>query len=314
MAGDPYFSSVALLLHMDGVNGASVFTDSSSYAHAMEAVFGGTTSTAQKLFGTASYNVAAGSVVATPAAAELQLGASNFTIEFAVRINSGSPDGTLLLLPTTGSPTPCSIVYSNSYVVTVAGTDDSNTPVYSIPTLAGLSTNTWHRLALQRSGTTFTLFLDGVAQGTATSAATLATFTHDSSLNRGLSIGGRIGSSYLDGYIDEFRLTRLARYTGNYTPATEAFPDFFEAAPSTRPKWVQFGRAIRLPHVLGGRGKFQHEKQAMQAFIAEARTNKVFAKYIANASRGDSNIRVDVNHPSVSSRPVDGTTFTDTVQ
>ena len=84
--------------------------------------------------------------------------------------------------------------------------------------------------------------------------------------------------------------------------------------PSTRPKWVQFGRAIRLPHILGGRGKFQHEKQALQTFITEARTNKVFAKYIAGASHGDSNIRVDVNHPSVSIQPVDATTFTDTVQ
>lgn len=84
--------------------------------------------------------------------------------------------------------------------------------------------------------------------------------------------------------------------------------------PSTRPKWVQFGRAIRLPHVLGGNGKFQHEKEALQAFMIEAVTNKVFAKFIPGASHGNSNIRVDVNHPSVSNKPIDFTTFTDTVQ
>lgn len=175
-----------------------------------------------------------------------------------------------------------------------------------------LTTGGWHHIALVRNGNAFVLYVDGQGTDSATAITTLD------------PVGGTnyfyIGSlfndsnSSLGGYMDEFRISNSARYVTDFVPPTVEFSDCSALTPSTRPKWVQFGRAIRLPHVLGGRGKFQHEKVALDTFVNEARTNKVFAKYIANASHGNSNIRVDVNHPSVSAQPVDSTTFTDTVQ
>lgn len=84
--------------------------------------------------------------------------------------------------------------------------------------------------------------------------------------------------------------------------------------PEMASRWVQFGRALRLPHVLGGAGKFQNEQTALEAFRLEADTNQVFAKYIDGASHGDLNIRVDITSPEVSTQPSDSTTFTDTVR
>lgn len=226
MAGDPYFSNVKLLLHMDGTNGGTVFTDSSASPHTMEPLSGASTSTAQKLFGTASFNANASRIVVTPAAAELQLGASDFTVEIAAYLNSAGAgtDGVLLWLPTTGAPTPLYISYNTSHVLNVRGTDDAGTQIFSISTLAAMSDDVWHRICIQRSGSTFRLFLDGVSQGTASSAATLATFTHDPSVSRGLSIGGKFGVIYLDGFIDEFRYTvGTARYGTSYTPDAAAF-------------------------------------------------------------------------------------------
>ena len=39
-------------------------------------------------------------------------------------------------------------------------------------------------------------------------------------------IGGEADTRFLNGYIDELRITKgIARYTANFTPPTEAFPD-----------------------------------------------------------------------------------------
>lgn len=54
IAGDPYFSSVVLLLHCDGSNGGTTFTDHSSAARTLTASGNTNTSTAQYKFGTAS--------------------------------------------------------------------------------------------------------------------------------------------------------------------------------------------------------------------------------------------------------------------
>jgi hypothetical protein len=52
--GDPYFSNVALLLHMDGSNGSTTIQDSSSNARTTSSV-SGALSTSNKKFGTASF-------------------------------------------------------------------------------------------------------------------------------------------------------------------------------------------------------------------------------------------------------------------
>jgi len=53
-ATDPNFSDVALLLHMDGSDGGSTFTDNSSFNHTVTANGSSNTSTDQVKFGTAS--------------------------------------------------------------------------------------------------------------------------------------------------------------------------------------------------------------------------------------------------------------------
>ena len=80
---------------------------------------------------------------------------------------------------------------------------------------AAVPLNTWTDVALVRAGATFTLYVGGVVQGT-------ATITGSISASAGaLSIGGGFTTSFL-GFIDEVRLTLLALYTSNYTPATTA--------------------------------------------------------------------------------------------
>jgi len=80
------------------------------------------------------------------------------------------------------------------------------------------STGQWYHVAVVRSGTTVTFFLDGTSIGT-------ATYSYDVPSHTGY-IGGNTGRSTglsFTGYIDELRVSTSARYTSNFTPSTSAF-------------------------------------------------------------------------------------------
>ena len=79
--------------------------------------------------------------------------------------------------------------------------------------------NQWVHVALVRSGTTMTLYIDGTSVGSGTSSVALNGVGNDFFI-------GRIGdnaSGHIEGYISDFRITKgLARYTANFTPPTSA--------------------------------------------------------------------------------------------
>ena len=82
------------------------------------------------------------------------------------------------------------------------------------------STGTWYHIALVGTGGNATKFyVDGVQKGSTLSA----TFS-------GANVGGftcgsqaRDNMQYLNGYMDEFRISNTARYTSGFTPSTTAF-------------------------------------------------------------------------------------------
>jgi hypothetical protein len=84
-----------------------------------------------------------------------------------------------------------------------------------------LSLNTWYNIAIVRSGSTVTYYLNGVSDTTLnTSFSQAAT---------GVTIGARYTGTqeYVNGYINDLRVTKgYARYTSNFTPATSAFPTY----------------------------------------------------------------------------------------
>lgn len=97
--------------------------------------------------------------------------------------------------------------------------DDKN----GIYTTTGSSLNdgNWHHVALVRNGSgsnNLKLYIDGTLASTQ-SGSTAQTQSSD------VAIGYYInnGDQYLDGYIDEHRVSSSARYTADFTPSTEAF-------------------------------------------------------------------------------------------
>jgi hypothetical protein len=79
---------------------------------------------------------------------------------------------------------------------------------------------TWTHVAVVRVGTTVTLYVNGTSAGSYASASTNLIYS-------GIKyIGSLGGSSNMNGYIDDLRITKgYARYTANFTPPTAAFPN-----------------------------------------------------------------------------------------
>lgn len=79
-----------------------------------------------------------------------------------------------------------------------------------------INANTWYHLACTRdSSNNFRIFIDGNLEGTANSTIGVQ--------QSEMYLGTREGGSRMDGYIDEFRISSVARYTASFTPSTSAF-------------------------------------------------------------------------------------------
>jgi hypothetical protein len=101
------------------------------------------------------------------------------------------------------------------------GTTAANEQVITSSSTA-LVANQWQHIAMVRNGTNGALYIDGVSVGTISSLNTPAASTQP------IRIGNwkfSAGDFYLNGYIDDFRITKgIARYTQNFIPPSVALP------------------------------------------------------------------------------------------
>jgi hypothetical protein len=77
--------------------------------------------------------------------------------------------------------------------------------------------NAWYHVATVRSGSTVTHYVNGISIGS-------GTFTDSISATTTLQIGTG-GAGSFNGYIDDLRITRVARYTANFQPPTSQVQD-----------------------------------------------------------------------------------------
>jgi len=82
------------------------------------------------------------------------------------------------------------------------------------------TTGQWYHLAYVRNGSTFTLYVNGVAAGSYTSSSTLTNFSGSSEIGRNNVTTG-VQYQYAYGYISNARVVKgTAVYTANFTPPT----------------------------------------------------------------------------------------------
>jgi hypothetical protein len=215
IATDANSGSVTALLHMDGTDQTTGILDSSSNNLAMRCRGAAAISTTQSKFGGSSLALDGTSAYVTgPTGAATQF-SGDFTVELWAYINANKPTGQYNLFfdtrATVGSAGGFSLAQDSSGRV---GVFTNN--AFAI-TGTAIAITTWHHVALTRSGTTLTLWVNGSSQGTATNSANLS----DGRFAIGVSLADL--NNFANAYIDEVRVTKgLARYTGSFTPSTVA--------------------------------------------------------------------------------------------
>ena len=234
--GDPHFDKVSLLLHMDGADGSTTFTDNSMSPKQVTADGSAKISTAQSKFGGASAYFDGTSFIKAPASQSWSFGASDFTIEcyFYIAGDSattvgGTKIGYLVGCgPSSGSDTRSwhlAVDGSASSTGTglIFGRKDSS-GWESVAANITLTKAVWRHVAVAKSGSTVRIFLDGTLQAAANLVRNTVLGDYE------LKIGG-LGFSpgweqYFNGYIDDVRITNgVARYTTNFTPPAARLPD-----------------------------------------------------------------------------------------
>lgn len=176
-------------------------------------------STAVKKFGTASIAFdGTGDYLYQPSTVNYQFFTGDYTVEcwinptnfasqgvlFDFRTTNGASGGALQIYTTTGG------------VITVYG--GSSTATLLITAGAAITSGTWTHVALSRSGTSTKLFINGTQTGL---TATDATNYGLGALWVGTVAGA--GNNYFNGYLDDVRITKFARYTANFTAPISAF-------------------------------------------------------------------------------------------
>jgi hypothetical protein len=252
VSGDPNWDDVSLLLHMDGADASTTFTDSSTNGITVTAVGNAQIDTAQSKFGTASCLMdGTGDRLEIPSSSLFEFGTGDFTIEAFIRVPPGqyhpifgmgdnaTATGFLLYAANGGAGVPGPLIFFQN---------DGEVELSS-----GFSTvgdEEWTHVAITRSSSTLSVFVNGDRgqQG----------FIDDVFDTTNISIGGDyyLGAweaSSLNGHIDEVRVTKgVARYTEDFTPPTAPFPEEGESQSFTLTTPTPLGS----PQLLGSLSAF----------------------------------------------------------
>jgi YD repeat-containing protein len=240
VSSDPSFDSVSLLLHADGANNSVAVTDNSRAAKALTVAGGAKISTAQSKFGGSSiYFDGAGDYLSTPYSPDFDFGSGAFTVEAWVYIAapSAAAAGTrgaiiAAAFPNSGSPGAGTWAFGLSGDATTTGTGllfQTDVSGAEVPAhVASVPQQTWTHVAVSATGSNMYFAIGGVV-----SAAKPYTKAVNA-LSYPVKIGALEFNIYpreLNGYLDDVRITKgVARYTANFTPPAQAFPNVGAAA------------------------------------------------------------------------------------
>lgn len=212
---DPHWANVKVLNHFEGVNGGSRIYDETNAAVTVP-VLGTTLSGLKSKFGNTSflagtdrnYYLSYSNIGAT-------YGTADFTAEAWLypKETASTLCWTFGELRSTWAVLTKSTFYPTKFSVNIGNASSGSAP--NMVSASDVVYEAWTHVALTRTGTTFTLFINGVAEATYSNSVSL-----DSSR---FYVGWPSGT--FNGYVDEVRVTiGVNRYPTNFTPPTAAFP------------------------------------------------------------------------------------------
>lgn len=213
-------TNVPLLLHMEGANNSTTFTSTTFSPKTVTAIGNAKISTAASKFGSASAVFDGnGDYLRIPYDADFNLSTTDFTYELWFNCNSFATSQGVLSKHTNNVYLDYNIYISNSTTINFLYSN-SGTPVTA--TVPAMSTGTWYHLAVVKSSGNLSIYLNGTRYAGPTAVSIPNNITSNF-----VTIGCTIWnnpSDYFNGYIDEIRLSKIARYSGaSFTVPSAAF-------------------------------------------------------------------------------------------
>lgn len=205
--GDPYWSNVVALLHMDGSEGGTSFPDQKGKIWTKTGTV--TTTGTNAKFAQSAHFVGSSSWLDVAPSSDFSFGTGDFTIEFWVRYATYSGNNAV-------------ISFANNF--TLYASDSGQFYVYNgsanILNMPRPALNTWTHIALSKvSGVSYLCANGGLHQ-----SGTYAYNITSTNMRIGNATTG--ASPMLDGLIDDVRITKgVGRYTASYTVPTKPFPN-----------------------------------------------------------------------------------------
>ena len=219
------------MLHMDGADGSTTFTDSSLSPKTITRYGNAQIDTAQSVFGGASGLFDGnGDYLTIPDSDDWYLGTGDFTVDFWVMWNALPVSGSLQFFATQATDNSNRLVFDMYYVSAGVFAIELNTIVSGTSKIisgqTSLTTGVWYHFAYVRNGNTCKIYKDGTQIASNTSyTVSVGNYTGDLVIGRRHADSG--GYFYLNGRIDEFRWSKgIARWTSDFTPPTSAYNNY----------------------------------------------------------------------------------------
>jgi len=204
---------VKILMPLNSVDG---FTDIANN-HAITVVGSPTITTTNSKFGAGSLRVTIGNHLRIDSTPTLDMsGKKPFTFEFWVYLTSSHSTTSGILSMRNGGEY-CPFVIKETIVF--LGDNSLSGWVYYMASGASVGRETWSHVALVFDGTNVKLYINGTLSNPATAVKPYPSWpTGDRFLNIGYDVNG-----FMDGYINDLRISDTAVYTGDFTPPTSPF-------------------------------------------------------------------------------------------
>jgi hypothetical protein len=220
---DSAAGNTVLLMHFDGANAATTFTD--VLGHTVSTYTGSPVlSTAQvgvnapPFGGSCLYLNGSSAIQIAPLNNDWNLGANDFTLECSMCPTVVSGNMCLMGNLTTTAAQGWLVFFSASAVVVNCYSSATET----VLTFSGATfvANTWYRIAIVRKSGSVSVYVNGALYAAAQSMSTIL----PAATNLAIGVYTPSNNSYFTGYLDELRVTNgYARYSAAYTVATTSF-------------------------------------------------------------------------------------------
>jgi len=204
-------SFTKFLIHCDGADASTTFTDVSGSAHTVTVSSNAQVDTAQSKFGGASLLLNETSdYLSLASSSDWAFGTStDFTIDFWIRPTAfGANNGAFAINGV------CTFQMDATSRIQLFHAANGFSAPYLVS--SAMSTATWHHLAMVRSGSTTKLYVDGTEAASTGASMNWTAGTFYIGTTHFDPAGGSISA-----HIDEFRISNgVARWTSAFTPPT----------------------------------------------------------------------------------------------